>query len=113
MATATNLATETVASDEDHFACMTINTTPRRINLMSEKPSVTLPATVEKIIQPAHPNEPEKAQINIQEGADALYKEIRIENTLTDERGNGVKLKPGAKVEVTVEASSSGIIPKK
>lgn len=79
---------------------------------MPEKPSVTLPGTVEKIIQPPDPTDPEKAQINIQEGADPLYKEIRIENTLTDEQGNEVKLKEGAKVEVKVEASSSGIVPK-
>jgi hypothetical protein len=35
---------------------------------MTEKPSVTMPGTVEKIIPPAHPSEPEKAQIAI-EGA--------------------------------------------
>jgi hypothetical protein len=46
---------------------------------MSEKRSTTLPATVEKIIKPIAPGEPEKAQISI-EGADHLYKEIRIEN---------------------------------
>jgi hypothetical protein len=79
---------------------------------MPEKPSVTLPGTVEKIITPPDPSDPEKAQINIQEGADPLYKEIRIENTLTDEHGNEVKLKKGAKVEVTVEATPSGITPK-
>jgi hypothetical protein len=71
--------------------------------LMTEKPSTTLPGTVEKIIKSPHPSEPEKAQIAI-EGADHLYKEIRIENTLTDENGNEVRLKPGAEVEVTVEA---------
>jgi hypothetical protein len=70
---------------------------------MSEKPSATLPATVEKIIKPIAPGEPEKAQISI-EGADYLYQEIRIENTLTDQDGNKVRLKPGAEVEVTVEA---------
>ncbi len=79
---------------------------------MTEKPSVTLPGVVEKIITPFDPTEPEKAQINIEEGADPLYKEIRIENTLTDENGNQVKLKKGAKVEVTVEANPSGIVPK-
>jgi len=79
---------------------------------MPEKPSVTLPGTVDKIIHPPDPREPEKAQINIEDGADPLYKEIRIENTLVDERGNEVKLKKGAKVEVTVEASPSGIVPK-
>ena len=80
---------------------------------MSEKPNITLPGTVERIIKPPDPREPEKAQINIQQGADPLYKEIRIENSLTDEQGNEVKLKKGATVEVTVEASPSGIIPKK
>ncbi|MGD0823647.1 MAG: hypothetical protein ABR908_03630 [Terriglobales bacterium] len=70
---------------------------------MSEKPSVTLPATVEKIIKPFTPGDPEKAQIAI-EGADHLYREIRIENTLTDENGEEVRLKSGAEVAVTVEA---------
>lgn len=70
---------------------------------MSDKPSTTLPGTVEKIIKSSYSSEPEKAQIAI-EGADHLYKEIRIENTLEDENGNKVRLKPGAEVEVTVEA---------
>jgi hypothetical protein len=78
---------------------------------MSEKPNVTMPGTVEKIITPPDPREPEKAQINIQQGADPLYKEIRIKNTLTDQNGNSVKLKKGATVEVTIEATPSGIIP--
>jgi hypothetical protein len=48
-------------------------------------------------------SEPEKAQISV-EGADHLYREIRIENKLTDENGGEVKLKPGATVDVTVQA---------
>ncbi len=67
------------------------------------KPSVTLPGTVEKIIPPPHPSEPEKAQIGV-EGADDLYREIRVKNTLQDENGNPVALKEGSKVEVTIEA---------
>jgi len=70
---------------------------------MSEKPSTTLPATVEKIIKPVFPSEPERAQIAIH-GADHLYREIRIENTLTDQNGEKVHLKPGAEVEVTIQA---------
>jgi hypothetical protein len=70
---------------------------------MSEKPSTTLPAVVEKIIKPIVPSEPEKAQISIQ-GADHLYREVRIDNTLIDENGEKVRLKPGAEVEVTIEA---------
>jgi hypothetical protein len=77
---------------------------------MTEKPSVTLPGTVEKIIKPVEPREPEKAQIAI-EGADDLYREIRIENTLTDENGHEVRLKKGAEVEVTVEAPPEATTP--
>jgi len=70
---------------------------------MTEKPSTTLPGTVEKIIKPPDPSEPEKAQIAV-EGADHLYKELRIENNLVDENGKEVRLKQGAKVDVTVAA---------
>jgi hypothetical protein len=77
---------------------------------MSEKPSTTLPGTVEKIIKPLSPDDPEKAQIAV-EGADHLYREIRIENTLTDENGDKVRLKPGAEVEVTVEATPEATTP--
>jgi anti-sigma B factor antagonist len=69
----------------------------------AEKPSVTLPGTVEHIIESPHPSVPERAEIVLQ-GADELYQEIRIENTLTDEHGDEVRLKKGAHVEVTVEA---------
>ena len=70
-----------------------------------DKPSVTLPGTVEKIIEPVHPSMPQKAEIAVH-GADELYQEIRIENTLTDQRGAEVRLKEGARVEVTVEAEA-------
>jgi hypothetical protein len=72
---------------------------------MTEKPSVTLPGTVEKIIKPSQPDQPEKAQIAI-EGADDLYREIRIENSLTAGNGNQVRLKKGAEVDVIVEVDS-------
>lgn len=73
---------------------------------MTDKPNVTLPGRVEKIIKPADPREPEKAQIAI-EGADTLYKEIRIENTLTDKNGEKVRLKKDAEVDVTLEADAT------
>ena len=68
------------------------------------KASTTLPGKVEKVIRP-HPasGEPEKAQIAV-EGADHLYREIRVPNTLTDAQGHKVKLKEGAEVEVKIEA---------
>lgn len=68
------------------------------------KATATLPGVVEKVIAP-HPNtgEPEKAQIAV-EGADHLYREIRVPNTLTDDHGRKVKLVEGAEVEVKIEA---------
>ena len=78
---------------------------------MAEKASTTLPGTVEQIIRSPFPSEPEKAEIAV-EGADDLYKEIRIENTLVDEEGNEVRLKRGAKVEVTIEAEPKDVVQK-
>jgi hypothetical protein len=76
---------------------------------MTEKPSTTLPGTVEKIIKPLN-GEPEKAQIAV-EGADHLYREIRIDNTLKDANGETVRLKVGAEVDVTVEAPPEAVVP--
>lgn len=77
-----------------------------------EKAAVTLSGTVEKIIPPITPNQPEKAQISV-EGAEHLYKEIRVENTLQDKSGNEVILKKGAKVDVKIEADAEATEPKK
>jgi hypothetical protein len=77
-----------------------------------EKPSVTLPGTVEKIIRPPHPSMPEKAQIAV-EGADHLYREIRIDNTLEDVHGKKLSLKQGTHVEVTIEAEPESTTVKK
>jgi hypothetical protein len=78
---------------------------------MSEKPSTTLPAIVEKIIKSPSPGTPEKAQIAV-EGADHLYRELRIENALIDENGDKVSLKPGAEVEVTIAAEPQATVAK-
>ena len=56
---------------------------------MDEKTSTILPGTVEKIINPPFPSMPEKAQITV-EGGDHLYREIRIDNTLTNDKGEEV-----------------------
>lgn len=85
--------------------------TKKTQNDPSKKPAVTLPGKVEKIIQPVLPSEPEKAQIGI-EGADDLYREIRVENTLQDENGKRVALEPGAQVDVTIEADPGATKPK-
>lgn len=76
-----------------------------------EKPAVTVPGTVQKIIKPLIPGQPEKAEIAI-EGADDLYKEIRIENKLTNSEGESVAMKRGAEVEVTVEAEPKDTVKK-
>ena len=76
-----------------------------------DKAAVTLPGTVTKVVPPIHPSLPEKAEISV-ESADELYREIRVENTLTDETGNEVSLKPGAQVDVTIEADADATKPK-
>ena len=79
---------------------------------MADNPSTTVPAIVEKIIKSTpFSGEPEKAQISVK-GADHYYREIRIENSLTDENGHQVGLKPGAEIQVTIEADSNDTIPK-
>jgi hypothetical protein len=66
-----------------------------------EHPSTTMPGTVKKIIPSSRPSQPEKAQVTV-DGADQRHRNLRFENTLTDEHGDDVKLKKGARVEVTV-----------
>lgn len=77
---------------------------------MGEKPSTTLPATAEKIIKPIYPHEPEKAQLAV-DGADHLYRELRIENALTNHGGEKVRLKQCAEVDITIEAEPNAILP--
>lgn len=76
---------------------------------MAERATVTLPGVVQKVIE--RPPEPKRAEIAV-EGADPLYKEIRIENTLEDEDGKEVELKPGAEVDVKIEADPEAVKPK-
>jgi hypothetical protein len=85
---------------------------PKDDDCAAGKAAVTLPGTVEKIIPAIDHCEPEKAQIAV-EGADDLYREIRVENTLQDGAGNPVSLKEGAKVQLTIEAELQATNPKK
>jgi hypothetical protein len=75
-------------------------------NAKRKKASTKLPGTVEKVIK-AHPHtgEPEKAQIAV-EGADYLYRELRVPNQLTDGEGHPVKLQEGEEVEVKIESEN-------
>ena len=69
-----------------------------------ERPSTTtMPGTVEKIIESPRRHQPEKAQIAVGR-ANRRYGDLRIENSLTDENGDDVRLKKGAHVDVTVAA---------
>ena len=70
-----------------------------------------LRGTVQKVIKPPFPAVSEKAQIGVEE-ADDLYREIRIDNVVTDENGEQAHLKPGAKVDVVVEADSDATTKK-
>ena len=71
-----------------------------------------MPGKVAKLIPSPRPSQPEKAQISIE--GDHGYRDLRIENSLTDEHGDEVKLKKGAHVEVTVTTEDvlSAINPK-
>src|ERR1700719_2712015 len=70
-----------------------------------EQPSATLPGSVDKIIPSLSATQPEKAQIAV--AGDKAHRKLRIENDLTDEHGGAVKLRKGARVDVTVAASVS------
>jgi hypothetical protein len=59
--------------------------------------------TVDKIIPSPRSGQPEQAQIAV-EGVGRVHQDLRIENTLTDEHGDDVRLKKGAHVDVTVTA---------
>lgn len=67
--------------------------------------------TVEKIIKPAHPKDTEKAQIDVKD-AEHLYREIRVENVVSDEHGEKAGLKPGAEVDVIIEAEKDATTKK-
>src|SRR5579862_2649658 len=71
-----------------------------------EQPSASMPGTVNKIIPPRR-SRPERAQIKV-DRTDHRYRDLQIENSLTDENGDEVRLKKGAHVEVTVAAKSVG-----
>lgn len=70
-----------------------------------------LHGTVERIIKPAFAGQREKAQIEI-EDAEQLYREIRIDNEVSDKTGNKAALKPGAEVDVVIEADSDATMKK-
>ena len=97
------------------IADLTIIKTPPKVlqhtySHAMKKRKIKRPGKVQKIIKPLIPEQSEKAEIAV-EGADHLYREIRIENRLEDEQGNEVKLKEGADVDVVVEADADATVP--
>ena len=78
---------------------------------MSKTKRKRLRGKVQKVLKPIVSLEPEKAQISVDE-ADELYREIRVENALTDENGERVRLKPGAEVDVILETDTDATTKK-
>jgi hypothetical protein len=72
------------------------------VDFQPPRPWRTLGAVVQKIIKPVHPDQVEKVEIAIP-AADDLFRQIRIENELTDTDGQLVALKNGAQVDVTMK----------
>ena len=73
------------------------------------RPWKTVSAVVHKIIRTGVDCQPEKAEISVTP-AEYLFREIRIENTLTDPSGELVALKQGAHVDVTFEADPADTV---
>jgi hypothetical protein len=77
---------------------------------VSERPRTTIPGTVDKLMPSANPRSRGKAQISIQ--GETGYRKLPIENSLTDEHGDEVKLEKGGQVGVTVTAEGDVADPK-
>lgn len=77
---------------------------------MPDKARVTLRGVVESIDKSRFPDS-EKADIVI--ATSGFFQEIVIENTLTQKDGHEVHLKPGAELNVTIEAGPKGFRPEK
>lgn len=78
---------------------------------IAEPPSTTLPGTVDKIISSRGRRQPEEAQISVDMAA-RRHRKLRVENSLTDAHGDEVKLKKGARVDVTIAAEPKTSIAK-
>jgi len=77
---------------------------------VSQQPKTIIPGTVDKIIQFRTLRLPETAQISID--GEPGYRKLRVENSLTDEHGDEVKLEKGGRVAVTVTAEEKCMVEK-
>jgi hypothetical protein len=71
---------------------------------VAQKPRTVMPGIADKIIRFRTPRLRETAQISIE--GEPRYWELRVENSLTDEHGDEVRLEKGGHVEVTVTAEA-------
>ena len=76
-----------------------------RVTFRHSRPYKTVTAVVKKLLSSASPHLPEKVEISIGT-ADALFREVRIDNVLMSPKGEIVALKQGAHVDVTFEAEA-------
>jgi len=67
--------------------------------------SVTLGGSVQRTMPRLAADGVETAEISI-DGAEHLYREIRIPNLLKDRNGKNVALQPGSEVEITITLRS-------
>jgi hypothetical protein len=84
-----------------------VSDTPSAANDKNQAPafdgaSVTLRGSVEKIISPYGGYGSEVVQVII-EGAEPLYREIRIRNPFQDANGNAFALQAGSEVEISIK----------
>jgi hypothetical protein len=76
------------------------------------RPNTSMSGTVDKITPSRSRRRPEEAQIGVDKAA-RRHRDLRIENSLTDDSSDEVKLKKGAHVEVTIEAEPTKIAKSK
>jgi hypothetical protein len=70
---------------------------------VSQQPRTLIPGTVGKIIQFRTPRLQETAQISIE--GESGYRKLRVENSLTDEHGDEVKLEKGVTSRLLLQAN--------
>lgn|SRR5262249_40410466 len=73
------------------------------------RPWKTVSGSVQKIVTNVYAPQAENVEIAI-DGAEDLFREIRIENSFTDVDGQSVALKQGARVDVTFEADAKDTV---
>lgn len=77
----------------------------------STRPWKRVSGTAQRIVTDVYQTRGQEVEIVI-EGAEHLFREIRIENTFTDAGGKAVALKRGARVDLTFEADAQDTVKK-